>query len=514
MFARLFKRSAASNSRTATRRALTPVVEGLEGRTMMSASASGFVVTVNGDDNGVVRDDAIVLRRSSANLGNLEIVVNNQIQLTRSLSDISTLNVNGRAGDDTLTLDDSRGAFSLSVTNTLNFDGGTGTNTLVIKGGSADTVYYGVGTTAGSGAISIPLSYPSVQSISFANVAKVKEQTSAANFVYVGSSDANEAISLDNGEVSNDGLLRIKDSTPAKTFADVEFSNKTNLAIHSDYGTTFNPEAGQAYVSGDTDTVTLANTESALGLTAITVDTHQGADTVRIASSVVPITVDTGSGNDSIILGSATHHTVNGIGPRVTVRDTLDPFETLANPAVSTGRDTLTFDDSGDTAANSAEVSFSSVSGLGMVEGATYSGMDKVVMNLGSGNDVVRVRSSARGVAYTVNAGLGDDTLRLGSQGSATERGRGTVNKLGGVFTFNGSRGTDSLIVDDSGDTADNSGNLTASQITGLGMGAVTFSDVEFIKVMCGSGNDAFPELFFGSAGGVRILVDLGPGQL
>lgn len=514
MFARLFKRSIVSKSQKVTAQAIAPLIEGLEGRTMMSASVLGSVVTVNGDDRGLVRNDSIVLRRSASNNNNLEIVVNNSVQLTKSLFEINTLNINGLGGNDTLTIDDSRGAIALASNNAIKFDGGVGSNTLIVTGGTATTVSYGVGTTAGSGATSFALAYPLSQGVSFSNVAKFKEQTQAANFSYVGSSDNGESISLDNGEVSNDGLLRIKDATATKTFADVEFSNKTNVAINADFGTTFAVEAGQAFVSGGTDNVTLANTESSIGLASISVKTHQGADTVRIASSVVPITVDTGSGDDTIIVGSAVNHTVNGVGPLVTVRDSLDQFETLANPAATTGVNTLTLDDSGDAVANNAEITNTAITGLGMFGGVNYAGMAKVTLNLGSGNDVVRARSSNKGMTIVVNGGLGDDTLRLGSLGSAAERGGGNVNRLGSAFVFNGSKGTDSLIVDDSGDTLNNTGTLTASQITGLGMGNVTFSDVEFIKVMCGSGFDSFPNLFFGNTNSPLILIDLGAGQL
>ena len=58
---------------------------------------------------------------------------------------------------------------------------------------------------------------------------------------------------------------------------------------------------------------------------------------------------------------------------------------------------------------------------------------------------------------------------------------------------INGDGEADSLNVDDTADTAGNTGNLTATDITGLGMtGKVVYGTVESLTIGLGSGDDTF----------------------
>jgi len=125
--------------------------------------------------------------------------------------------------------------------------------------------------------------------------------------------------------------------------------------------------------------------------------------------------------------------------------------------------------------------------GLRMPEGIDYSELEALNIILGAGNDEFTIDGThggttqldtaggadavyvlATGGATTVNAGDGDDTIHVGSL--APDMG-GTVNAIGGLLNVRGGTGTDSLTVDDSGDASDNSGTLTATTLTGLGMG-------------------------------------------
>ena len=78
--------------------------------------------------------------------------------------------------------------------------------------------------------------------------------------------------------------------------------------------------------------------------------------------------------------------------------------------------------------------------------------------------------------------------------------------------SVNGADGKDSIIVDDSGETADSSAVVTAEKIGGLGMATVAFSDVSLVQILCGSGNDRVENLI-GDAAQPRLVVDLGLGQ-
>src|SRR5262245_31018106 len=78
--------------------------ESLEQRKLMSVSVINNAVTVSGDDFGIIRNDAIVLRRAVLNQANLEVLVNGQVQLSRPIGAITSLRVSGRGGNDTLTI--------------------------------------------------------------------------------------------------------------------------------------------------------------------------------------------------------------------------------------------------------------------------------------------------------------------------------------------------------------------------------------------------------------------------
>ena len=517
MFARLFKRSFTRTPKPQVERAVQPVVEDLEGRQLMSVSLNGtFGVTVNGDDGGVVRDDAIVVRRQASNPFNVQVLVNGQLQLTRSMSELGTLDINGRGGNDTLTFDDTSGTIALRFGGSIHYDGGDGTNTVVVTGGTSGSSSYSNGSFANTGSLRRAIG-TDVQLIDFSNVDKVKDTGTATQFTFTGSADATESTFVDNGEASNDGLLRVHSFTPTKNFATVEFSNKTNVTVDTDLGTV-PPGEGPAFVSGNRDFVTVQNTQSAIGLASITLNTHTGADSVRVVSTAVPLTVNTGSGNDTITIGSRGQvegllgGTVDGIGPRVTVTDTLDPFETLADPTATTGNNVLTVDDSGDKLDQDAELTSSTITGLGMVEGVSYSGMDQVNVKLGSGSDALRIRSTARGVTYTADGGDGNDFFRLGSAGIGGEDGFGTVDRLAGALTINGGGGSaNKILVDDSGDLDANVGVVTNTQIAGMGMAAVNYSGIQGITLKFGFGVDTFVNQVVPSATSPLVFVDLGP---
>src|SRR5205823_6358268 len=102
-----------------------------------------------------------------------------------------------------------------------------------------------------------------------------------------------------------------------------------------------------------------------------------------------------------------------------------------------------------------------------------------------------------------IDAGAGDDTVRVGHDG--------TVDELDALLALEGGAGTDALVVDDSADTNDNLGTLTQATLTGLDMVAragvdrvytvtpaplplegLNYSDFASLAISLGSGNDRF----------------------
>src|SRR5262249_12685172 len=68
----------------------------------------------------------------------LQFFVNNMLQSSRPLADITTITVNGAASADTLTLDYSNGVFLKPIS----FDGGTGGDTLQLNGNTLTSLTY------------------------------------------------------------------------------------------------------------------------------------------------------------------------------------------------------------------------------------------------------------------------------------------------------------------------------------------------------------------------------------
>ena len=240
----------------------------------------------------------------------------------------------------------------------------------------------------------------------------------------------------------------------------------------------------------DTD-VTLTATAVFIGLRSTTpinyatveslnVNTSTGGDAgvlIRSTQAGTQTTVRTAVGNHFIELGSAAPN-LGG-----TVNDLAGPITIIGN-----GQDTLVVDDSGDTTANSGTLTGTTITGLGMGSGVSYSGIALLDVNLGSGADTFGVAGTNATTTTTVNAGAGDDAVVAGAGTPAS------VDGIAGALTINGEAGADTLTVDDSGDTSTNTGTLTATTLTGLGMGprGLTYGTLETLNVNLGSGNDTF----------------------
>lgn len=64
---------------------------------------------------------------------------------------------------------------------------------------------------------------------------------------------------------------------------------------------------------------------------------------------------------------------------------------------------------------------------------------------------------------------------------------------MDGLVSVDGGAGMDLLRVDDSGETSDDSGQLTPTSITGLGMAqGIDYGTVEQVELLLGQGDDQF----------------------
>jgi Ca2+-binding RTX toxin-like protein len=266
-------------------------------------------------------------------------------------------------------------------------------------------------------------------------------------------------------------------------------------------------------LGGAGDTFTIEGTHAGTTL----LNAGAGADTVAVYTIAGATTVDTGAGNDSINVGSPGPSTVDAIGALLTVNGNGDS-------------DTLVVHDSGDLTADTGTLTATAISGLDMAGRIGYAALEQVTIHLGSagdeftiegthagattletssGADVVHVQATAGvttvnagagadtvnvrtiGAVTTVNGGADDDTVNVGSLAPATD---GTVNGIGALLNVQGEGGAaDVLNVDDRGDTDANTGTLTSTMLTGLGMAAgIAYGTLETLAIGLGSAGDTF----------------------
>jgi acrosin len=229
-----------------------------------------------------------------------------------------------------------------------------------------------------------------------------------------------------------------------------------------------------------------------------TINTGDEEDTVNIRMIGAAMAVNAGDDNDTINAGSLVP-AMGGIVNAISAPLTINGEE---------GDDTLNVDDTGDTDPNTGTLTEDTITGLGMSDGIIYGAVETLAIGLGpagdeftiesthgettlvntnAGKDTVHVLSTAGETTIdtgtetdiinvqsidadtTILAGAGDDFVYVGSDAPAIGS---VLDLIAGPLTISGGGGIDTVRVDDIGDAADNTGVLTATTLTGLGMAA------------------------------------------
>ena len=171
--------------------------------------------------------------------------------------------------------------------------------------------------------------------------------------------------------------------------------------------------------------------------------------------------------------------------------------------------------DTGSAAANTGTLSTTLagqglLTGLGMGSmGITYSNLGALNISLGNGNNTFNILSTQAGTTTTLNNGSGQSAVNVQSTagptiintpsqgveivnvGSLAPVTGGNVNGIQGALTVNDDNyGT--LNVDDTGSTAANTGTLTDTTLTGLGMAGITYNHLAALNISLGSGANTF----------------------
>jgi hypothetical protein len=223
---------------------------------------------------------------------------------------------------------------------------------------------------------------------------------------------------------------------------------------------------------------------------------------------------DTGDTADNS--GTLTDVAITGLGMSGTIS-----YGTIERLAISlgSGADTFTIisTHNGDTGGTIETTTLSTGAGADLIHIEDVS--DILVVNGEAGPDTVNLNGTGAGSqstlngdegedlfnlktirgATTVNGGIDADTVNVGSKaagtvGDASNNSDGTVDNIGALLTINGGEGaSDTLNVDDTGETDPNAGVLTGTAIIGLDMvGSIIYGSVELLDISFGSGVDTF----------------------
>ena len=300
---------------------------------------------------------------------------------------------------------------------------------------------------------------------------------------------------------------------------------------------------------GDHFTIASTNAATVTNLTGGT-----GGDTLLLATDAGKTNITAGSGANQISIDST--------GGITTVKDPAGTSSILVgNTAPSAGgilstiqsalavtgnaNDTLTFDDTGDTAPAPGKLAAGGLSGLGLgVTGVTYGGVGTVnvdlsnagntftvagtsatvatVVNTGNGNDSITVTGDTTPV--TINSGAGNDTVNIQATGGLTTLNlgggidavyvsnnapsAGSLQTILGALTVNGTA-TSTLTLDDSLDPAGRSGTLSDTSLIGIAPATIAYSGLGVLNLLLGTGGNT---LAITNTSAATTNINTGPG--
>ncbi|WP_217312837.1 DUF4347 domain-containing protein [Richelia sinica] len=246
-------------------------------------------------------------------------------------------------------------------------------------------------------------------------------------------------------------------------------------------------------------------------------NTLGGADIINVKSLVANVTTVGGADLDTINVGSNASGTTTN--PNNNSNGNLNAINGILSVA-SDSNDVLNIDDSGDNASNidttAGNLTSSQLTGLGMGGSINYGSLASLNVALGSNTDHFTVASTNAGVSQTtilgnggadrfnilstsslltINGGAMADTFRIGSNANGSNT-NGTLNGINALLTIDSgtsSSDRDILSLDDTGDNTANTGTLTSTTITGLGLTAgINYANFEDLDISLGSGNNTF----------------------
>jgi hypothetical protein len=244
----------------------------------------------------------------------------------------------------------------------------------------------------------------------------------------------------------------------------------------------------------------------------LTLDGGHGGNTILVQSTNPGTTtvVNAGKGANTVLMDS------NGLSPGGTINNILSPVFVNGQ-----GMTQLTVEDADQATTTNVDITKSDV---GAAIGNTfwpagaalsYSGLSALTVDTGMAGDFITVRSTALNTATTINAGPGNDVIKVDSNGGQAG---GTVKNIASPLTINGQADTNALTLEDSSTALLSTVTVTGTQIgasagdTFFGPGAsLTYSGIGFLKLDAGSGGNFF--YIIGTCKDTKTTVNAGQGS-
>jgi hypothetical protein len=244
----------------------------------------------------------------------------------------------------------------------------------------------------------------------------------------------------------------------------------TKTLTEYDQNDTFN----DAYtVTGTTTTRNASALVTYNSLQGVVIDGGSGNVTYNIESTAsgTPVTINAGAGDDTF-----------NLAPTGKFLDSIKGNLTLNGGG---GNNTLNEYDQNDTFNDAYTVTATTTSRNASAL-VTYSSIQSLVLNAGTGSLTFNIQGTGPGTAVTVNAGAGGDTINVTNTGH-------TLDGIGQV-TVNDASGTSTVNADDSGYGGNETYAITASTVTvgGLPGFLLTYSGVGGLNLFAGPGSDHF----------------------
>jgi hypothetical protein len=445
--------------------------------TLYYSTFNGITVNGGASDNFSLTGDSIPTTLNAGSGNDSFTITTNSVALSLnggSGNDTYTINSNsglltatGGGGNSTFIVNASSSSMTLnggSGTNaytvqsnsaTLNLNGGGTANTIVVNGNSSTLIAHGGAGSSDSYTVNATTGGITLAGGTGSSAYIISAPTVAAVTV-TGSTTGTGTLTFD-GTTLNNAFSVTTNSVSAGSGAAIGFTHLTGLVVNGIGG-------NDSFLLGSDSTPT-------------TVNGSTGNDTFNIQATSAALAINTGSGSSTVNLGSnapqSAGNTVAGLVGAITV--------------TGDGSDTLNFNDAADTTARTATFTATSLTGLG-TGGLTYSGLAAINLKLGSGGNALTMHGTAANTVTNFNAGAGSNTVYLGST-NASSLG-GVMDNYLGTLNLTGS-GSDSLVVDDSGNTNAKTVTLSAAHITGISTGQINYTGISTMSLDLGTAGNS-----------------------